>query len=164
MLAVADRMSTTINWLLMFHILAAVVLVAAAAAVSVSSFVALRTAAADRAAFFRQTAFRINLFAVLPAFVAVILLGGALTNKEHLDKGTPSWLDAAWTITTLAGIIGGILLSILQWWVLRRVRKGELRGWPAAVTTYTAPLILGALFVVVFLMAAKPGWRIEGPG
>lgn len=153
----------TLNWLLMFHILAAVLLVAASMAVSVSSFVAVRTAVADRASFYRQTAFRINLFVIFPAFLAVIFLGEAVAEKEGIDKNSPDWLNAGWTITFLAGIVGAILLTLLQWWVLRRARRGELRGWQATVATYTAPLILAALVVVLFLMAAKPGSGIEAP-
>lgn len=162
MLALVDR-GSTINWLLFFHILGAVVLVAASMAVTVSSLVALRTTVADRAAYYRQTAFRINLFAVLPAFLVVFFIGGSISDKEGLTKNTPSWLDAGATITFLAGITGAILLTLLQWWVLRRVRKGELRGWPAALASYVAPLILAALFVVLFLMSAKPGSGIQAP-
>ena len=162
MLAAFDR-GSTINWLLTFHILAAILLVAASAAVTVSSLVALKTAVADRTAFYRQTAFRINLFAVLPAFVAVILLGGSVAEKEGIDENSPDWLDVGGSVTFLAGIVGAIVLTLLQWWVLRRARKGELRGWQAAVATYTAPLILATLFVVLFLMAAKPGSGIEAP-
>jgi hypothetical protein len=162
MLALLDR-GSTINWLLMFHVIAAVLLVAATIAVSVAGAVALRTAVADRASFFRQTAFRLNLFVVLPAFVAVILLGGAVSNKEGLDENTPDWLDAASTVTFLGGIIGGILLSGLQYWALRRARTGAHRGWQAQVASYVAPVVLAALFVVLFLMAAKPGSGIEAP-
>lgn len=161
MLALYGRPSTW-EWLLFFHILSAVVLVAAALAVSIASLVALR-AVDERGTFFRQTAFRINVFGVLPAFVAAIIIGGALADEEFPGDDTPGWLDAGGSITFFGGIIGGILFSILQYWALRRARAGAHRTWQSQVVSYGTPVILAALFVVLFLMAAKPGETIPGP-
>ena len=162
MLALYGRPDTW-EWLLFFHILIAVVLVAATLAVTIASFAALRASSAEHTTFFRKVAFRINLLGVLPGFVATIVIAGALADKEFPGDDAPGWLEAGWTITFLSGIVGGILLTLLQWWVLRRARNAELRGWQATVATYVAPVILGALFVVLFLMAGKPGQDIPAP-
>ena len=144
------------NWLLMFHVLGALVLVGAALAVTATSLLAVRTTDAALTTLLRRVAFRTNLALVLPGFVAAIVLGGALADKEYDEDTAPDWLEAAFSITFLAGIVGGILLTLLQWWVLRRARAGETRGWQAQTASYVAPLVLAALLVVLFLMSAKP--------
>ena len=160
MLALYGRPDTW-KWLLFFHILAAVVLVAAALAVSIASLAALRTATAEKDTFFRQAAFRLNVFALLPAFVAVIVLGGALADKEGLDDNSPDWLDIGWLLTELSGVIAGILFSLLQYWALRRARSGDHQSWQAKVVSYGTPVVLAVLLVVLFLMSAKPGSGID---
>lgn len=162
MLALYGRPSTW-EWLLFFHILFAVILVAATAAVTIAGLAALRAASNEHSTFFRQTAFRINLFGVLPGFIATILIAGALADKEFPGDDAPGWLEAGWTITFIGGIIGGILLSGLQYWALRRARAGAPRSWQAKIATYLAPVILAALFVVLFLMTGKPGQDIPQP-
>ena len=49
-----------------------------------------------------------------------------------------------------------MLLAFIQFWVLRRVRAGQLGGWPAAVASYLPAVILAALVAVIVLMAGKP--------
>lgn len=147
----------TWNWLLLFHILVAALLVAASFVVTGVSLAALRASDQGLVTTLRKIAFRTNLALVLPAFIAVNLLGETLAEKEYPDgDNAPDWLDTGRGITLLAGIIGGILLTLLQWWVLRRARAGALRGWPAAIASYAAPLVLVALWVVLFFMTAKP--------
>jgi hypothetical protein len=121
------------------------------------SLAAARSADQSLVTMLRSVAFRTNLALVLPAFIAVIVLGGSLADKEYPGDVSPDWLDASSVITEIAGIVGAILLTLLQWWVLRRARAGAIRGWQAAVATYVAPLVLASLFVVLFLMAGKPG-------
>jgi hypothetical protein len=146
------------NWLLLFHIVSALLLVAGSFVVTGVSLAATRTAAANIVTTLRQIAFRTNLALVLPAFIAVHLLGGVLAEKEYPDEAaSPDWLDVGFGITTISGIVGGILLTLLQWWVLKRARAGQLKGWQAAVASYLAPVILASLWVVLFLMTAKPG-------
>jgi hypothetical protein len=156
MLAIFGRPDTW-NWLLMFHLLAAFILVGASFVVSGASLVAARLPDQDVVTMLRRLAFRTNLSLVLPGFIAVIVLGAALTDKEYPgDAKTPGWLDAAWRLTEITGVVGGILLTLLQWWVLRRARSGELRGWQAQLASYVAPLVFVVLLVVLFLMTGKP--------
>jgi hypothetical protein len=157
MLAVFGRPDTW-NWLLMFHLLAAFVLLGASFVVSGASIAAARAADRNVVTMLRAIAFRTNLALVLPGFIAVIVLGAALADKEYPgDPSTPGWLDSAWRTTEAAGVVGGILLTLLQWWVVRRARAGETGGWQAQIASYLAPLVFAVLLVVFFLMTGKPG-------
>src|SRR5204863_3756777 len=144
--------------LLTFHLIGAFVLVGGVLTVAILSVAALRQAAPERVALLRSLALRTNLLLVLPAFVAVHIFGMVLADREF-PSGTksPGWLDAGFGITDGAGVIGIVLLSLLQWWVLRRARAGALRGWPAQTASYLSPAVLAAFLVVLFLMAGKPG-------
>lgn len=145
------------SWLLTFHLFGAFVLIGAALTVSVVSLAALRQTAADRVTLLRRAALRTNLLAFIPALIVVYVFGAWLASKEHLDKNTPTWLDLAFRLTDMAVVVGGILLSLLQWWVLRRARAGQLGGWQAQTASYLSPVVLTALLVVLFLMSGKPG-------
>ncbi|MFN2469235.1 MAG: hypothetical protein ABR521_14030 [Gaiellaceae bacterium] len=144
------------NWLLTFHLLAAAVLVTASMIVTLASLLAMRSAEAGRVTVLRGLAFRTNLIGVLPGYIATIVLGHALAEKEYGEGEEPDWLGPSIGITELGGVLGGIVLSVLLWFVVRKARKGELRGALAAITSYIAPLILVSLLVVLFLMTAKP--------
>ena len=84
------------------------------------------------------------------------VFGDLLANREYPSTATPDWLTAAFAITDIALIVGGVLLTILQFWVLRRTRAGNPGGWPAGLATYLPPVVLAALVSVIVLMAGKP--------
>jgi hypothetical protein len=155
MLALYGRPDTW-NWLLMFHIFTALALVAGTFVVASASVAALGSADQGRVTLLRRVALRTNLALVLPAFIAVIVLGATLADKEYPGDTSPGWLDVGWHLTEGAGVVGGILLSLLQWWVVRRARAGQTRGWQAQVASYVAPLVFAAILVVLFLMSGKP--------
>jgi hypothetical protein len=145
-------------WLLTFHIAFALLLVGAALTVAVVSVAALRQADAPLVVDLRRIALRTNLFLTLPAFVGVHIFGMILADREY-PSGTksPGWLDAGFSITDAFGVFGIIVLSLLQWWVLRRARAGQLRGWQAQLTSWLSPATILLLLVVLFVMAGKPG-------
>lgn len=148
----------TWNWLLMFHVLSALVLVAGAFLVTTASLYALRAGTPERVLLLRRLALRTNLFLAIPAFVGAYVLGIALADKEFPDDAEePDWLGIGFGLTDLYGIVGIILLSLLQWWVVRRARRGDLRGWQAQLASWLAPVGLALLLVVLFAMSAKPG-------
>jgi hypothetical protein len=146
-----------LNWLLMFHVLGAFLLVGSVLAVTILSLAALRPAERHTVVLLRRLALRTQLAGVIPSLVLLYVFGTWLASREHLDKNTPTWLDIAYPVTDGTVVIGGVLLTLLQWWVLRRARSGALRGWQGRLTSYLAPLVLAALATVVFLMAGKPG-------
>ncbi len=152
---IATIRPTDWNWLLMFHLFAAFLLVAGAMTVALVSLAAGRKAWPEQVPLLRAIAFRTNLIVVLPGFVLVHVLGDVLAGREY-KHGDPDWLTAAFAITDIALIVGGVFLTLLQFWVLRRTRSGHSGGWPAAVATYLPALVLAALIGVIVLMAGKP--------
>jgi len=103
----------------------------------------------------RVLAFRTNLIVVLPGFVAVHVFGDLLANREF--KGDqPRWLDLGFAITDIDLIVGGVILTLLQFWVLRRTRAGQPGGWPASLATALPWLVLAGLVAAIVLMAGKP--------
>jgi hypothetical protein len=143
------------NWLLLFHLLSAFVLVGGVLTVVLVSLAAGRQADPEQVPLLRAVAFRTNLVVVLPAFVVLFVFGDVLANREY-KHGDPDWLSAGYTITGISLIVGGVFLTLLQFWVLRRTRAGQLGGWPAELATYVPALVLAALVTVIVLMAGKP--------
>ena len=103
----------------------------------------------------RALAFRTNLFVVLPGFVAVHVFGDLLANREF-KHGNPDWLDIGFAITDIDLIVGGVLLTLLQFWVLRRTRAGRARRVAGVARDRAAVVVLAALVAAIVLMAGKP--------
>jgi len=141
------------DWLFFVHVLAAFVLVGGVLAVVTVSLAAARRPA--DAVLLRRTAFLTNLVVVIPSFVALYAVGITLADDEFGDA-EPGWLDTAFPITDFTLIVGGPLLALLQYWVLRRARGGQTGGWQATLANVVPVLVLAALGAVVFLMSAKP--------
>jgi hypothetical protein len=144
------------DWLLFAHILSAMLLFGGVLAVATVSVAARRWAWPDQVPILRALAFRTNLFVVLPGFIAVHVFGDLLANREF-KHGNPDWLDTSFAITDADLILGGVLLTLLQFWVVRRTRAGDPGGWPATLATVLPVIVLGALVGAIVLMAGKPG-------
>jgi hypothetical protein len=144
------------NWLLLGHLLSALLLFGGVLAVATVSLAAQLWAWPDQVPLLRALAFRTNLFVVLPGFIAVHVFGDVLAGREF-PHDSPDWVDIGFAITDGGLIVGGVLLTLLQFWVLRRTRAGEPGGWPAAAATALPALVLAALVAAVVLMAGKPG-------
>jgi hypothetical protein len=98
----------------------------------------------DQIPLLRALAFRTNLLIVLPCFVAVHVFGDLLANREY-EHGQPDWLDIGFAITDIDLIAGGVVLTLLQFWVLRRTRAGEPGGRPASLATILPWIVLAGL-------------------
>ena len=144
------------DWLLFAHILSAMLLFGGVLAVATVSLAAQRRAWPDQVPILRALAFRTNLFVVLPGFVAVHVFGDLLANREY-KHGNPDWLDTGFAITDADLIVGGVVLTLLQFWVVRRARSSEPGGWQATSATVLPVIVLGALVGAIVLMAGKPG-------
>jgi hypothetical protein len=143
------------DWLLFAHVLSAMILFGGVLAVVTVSLAATGQAWPAQVPLLRAIAFRTNLVVVLPGFIAVHVFGDLLADREF--KGSePDWLDIGFAITDVDLIVGGVLLTLLQFWVLRRTRAGQPGGWPAQVATALPTLVLAALVAVLVLMAGKP--------
>ncbi len=104
----------------------------------------------------RSVAFWLNLAVVLPSFIGLRIVAQALADREF-PHDTPDWLDLSYPITDGAFVIGGVLLTLLQYWVVRRTRAGKTGGWQVQLATVLPPLFLASLVTVFVLMAGKPG-------
>jgi hypothetical protein len=142
------------NWLLLFHLLFAFALVGGVTVVVLVSLAAERKAWPEQVPLLRAIAFRTNLVVVIPAFIAIHVFGGLLSDREY-NGHEPDWLSISFTVTSAATIVA-VVLTFLQFWVLRRVRAGQLGGWQTALVAYLPVVILAALLSVIVLMAGKP--------
>jgi hypothetical protein len=141
--------------LLFAHILSAIVLFGGVLAVLMLSVAAQQRAWPDQVPLLRALAFRTNLVVVLPGFVAVHVFGSLLADREF-EHGQPDWLDIGFAITDIDLIVGGVILTLLQFWVLRRTRAGAPGGWPASLATVLPWIVLAGLIAAIVLMAGKP--------
>ncbi len=133
------------NLPLFLHVLGAIWLVGAVAAV------ALAAARSQESALLRRVTFWTLAAVVLPAWVLMRFAGQWLESREDVP-GDPTWLG----IGFMVGDIGLILLLVttaLGWWSTRRPE----RRWPAQTVTALAALYLAALLVAMFAMSGKPG-------
>ena len=145
--------------LLFAHILSAMILVGGVLTVVTVSAAAQQRAWPDQIPLLRALAFRTNLLIVLPGFIAVHVFGDLLANREY-EHDQPDWLDIGFAITDIDLIVGGVVLTLLQFWVLRRTRAGEPGGWPASLATILPWIVLAglvaAIVLAIVLMAGKP--------
>jgi hypothetical protein len=141
--------------LLFAHILSAMILVGGVLTVVTVSAAAQQRAWPDQIPLLRALAFRTNLLIVLPGFIAVHVFGDLLANREY-EHDQPDWLDIGFAITDIDLIVGGVVLTLLQFWVLRRTRAGEPGGWPASLATILPWIVLAGLVAAIVLMAGKP--------
>jgi hypothetical protein len=143
------------NWLLFFHLLFAFVLIGGLLTVVFTSFAAARHARVAQAPLLRGIAFGTNLAVVLPSFIGLRVFGEILADREYGDA-EPDWLEASFALTDLSIAVGGIVLTLIQYWVLRRARSGNPGGWPAQLATFLPPAVLVVLVAVIVMMAGKP--------
>jgi len=153
MLAIYGRPDTW-NWLLLFHILSAMLLFSGAIVVAATSLSALRAATPERTLLLRRVALLTSLATILP-YVGVQVFGIMLADREFGDED-PDWLGLGFGLTDLYGIISIILLSVFTWWAVRRARAGDTLSWQAKLASWLSPIGPVLLLVVLFLMTAKP--------
>lgn len=154
LVAVLGRPSSW-NWLLLAHMAAAFFLVGGVLVVTLAGLAASRSRPTSEIALLRRVAYRANLILVLPGFIAVVALGQGLVAKED-SKGT--WLDVAYPVTYLSALLGGVVLTLLQRRAMRQAEAGQVDGSRSGrLATALGPLVLAALFVIIWVMATKPG-------
>jgi cytochrome bd-type quinol oxidase subunit 2 len=93
---------------------------------------------------------------VIPAFVAVHVLGGILAGREFPGRSEePGWLDTSFVITTVATVVA-VALALLQYLLVRRARAGRSGDLQVYAAACVSPVALAAVLVVVVLMVGKP--------
>jgi hypothetical protein len=129
---------------LFLHVLGAVVLVGAMAAVAIAA------GQAGTSLLLRRIAFSTLAVVAFPAWLLMRLAGQWIDSKEDVP-GDPTWLGIGFTV----GDFGLVLLLVaagIGWWSLRRPE----RRWPQQAMTALAVLYLAALLVSMWAMSAKP--------
>ena len=145
----------TWNWLLFFHLLFAFALVGATITVVLTSLAAARAGNGGHLPLLRSVALWTSLGVVVPSFVGLRIFGGLLADREYGDNA-PDWLDISFGLTDIVVLFGGVLLILVQYWVIRRLRSGKA-GWPAQIANYLPLLLLATMTAVIVVMAGKPG-------
>jgi NADH:ubiquinone oxidoreductase subunit 6 (subunit J) len=133
------------NLPLFLHVLGAVALVGAVAAVAVAAWGSLDSP------LLRRVAFWTLLTVVLPAWVLMRLAGGWIDSKEDIP-GDPTWLGIGFMVGDV-GLVVLVVATIVGWWSARRVQQ----RWAAQLLTGLASLYLLALLLAMFAMSGKPG-------
>jgi NADH:ubiquinone oxidoreductase subunit 6 (subunit J) len=133
------------NLPLFLHVLGAVALVGAVAAVAVAAWGSLDSP------LLRRVAFSTLLTVVLPAWVLMRLAGGWINSKEDIP-GDPTWLGIGFAVGDI-GLIVLVVATIVGWWSARRMQQ----RWAAQLLTVVTSLYLVALLIAMFAMSGKPG-------
>lgn len=141
--------------LLFLHVLTAMLLLGAATTVSILVFAAARRAGdVDRCELLLRLAYRLNMFATIPAAIASIGLGEGLKATED---GNGSWLDVGSGLTYVVVLVGAL---VLHGFVRRGLAATAVGVQPSASTLRSAgslaPAIVTAILVIAFLMSGKP--------
>jgi hypothetical protein len=141
------------NWILLFHLLTAFLLVGGMILVTLTSLGTGR-ARADQVPMLRTIAFRTTLILVIPMYVLIHVFGPWLADKEYPDD-EPDWLSTSFGLATL-GIVFAVVLAALQYWGIRRLRAGKAASWPEWIVNWLPVVLLLSLVATVWLMSAKP--------
>src|SRR5919198_5070961 len=112
------------NWLLFFPLLFAFVLVGSVITVVLVSIAAQQSSRATHLPLLRAVAFWTNLAVVLPSFIGLRIFAELLADREY-PNSAPDWLDLSYPLTDGALVIGGLLLTLLQYLVVPRTPAGK---------------------------------------
>jgi hypothetical protein len=133
------------NLPLFLHVLGAIVLTGAVAAVFIAS------ARSPLSPLLRRVAFRTLVALVLPAWVLMRFAGQWTDSREDVP-GDPTWLGIGYIVGD-AGLVLLVAATAIGWWSTRRLE----RRWPAQAVAVLAGVYLAALLVAMFAMSGKPG-------
>ena len=141
------------NWILLFHLLTAFLLVGGTIIVFLASL-ATRRARAEQLPLLRTIAFRTTLILVIPMYVLIHVFGPMLSDREY-SGDEPGWLGTSFVLADL-GLLVSVVMAGLQYWVIRRLRASKPSGWPEGIVDWLPALLLLILTVTIVLMAGKP--------
>jgi hypothetical protein len=148
-MSVASLCGPTCGVQLYVHVLGAVLLFGGVLAVTLLASAAL-TRPPEQAVVLRRIAFWTSLVFLVPAFIVMRVGAQWVLNHEHLDKHTPGWAVAGFTISDGGGVLI-LVLALLAWLSTRRPRLGPYLAAIGVINVL-------ALGVAWFAMSAKPAW------
>jgi hypothetical protein len=142
------------NLPLFFHIFGAMLLVASLP-VALYAIRIARTRGDQPAA---QFAFRVLSRATLPAFLLMRVFAQIIDDKEHADKGDPTWIGIGFGVSDLGGLLL-IVALVLTGLMARRAKKGtSVAGAPQlAIGAGIAGFLIVMYIVAIWAMTTKPG-------
>ena len=139
------------NLPLFLHVLGAVVLFGATAAVAIAGFAARRWP--NQAPLLSRLVVRMWLLVIVPSWILMRIAAEWILGKEFPDGvKTPGWVDVGFFVSE-GGAVLLLALGILLWLSARRQGAGRA----GAVAPWLALVYVVALGVAMFSMSAKPG-------
>jgi hypothetical protein len=132
------------NLPLFLHVLGAMTLVGAVAAVVLAS------SRATDSVLFRRVTFWTLATVVLPAWVLMRFAGQWIDSKEDLPDD-PTWLGVGFIVGDI-GLLILLITTIVAWMAMRK----EGRRWAPKTVTVLSILYLIALLIAMWAMSAKP--------
>jgi hypothetical protein len=136
---------------LLLHVLGALVLVGALAAVVVLLVASAR--GTDRAATLRL-AFRTLLIGAIPAYIVMRVGAEWIASKEDIPDD-PAWIGIGYSVAD-GGLVFLIVVTVLAGLAARRARRGGRPGGLVRPATALTLLVIAAYAVALWAMATKP--------
>jgi heme A synthase len=140
------------NFLLLLHVLGAMVLVALLAVAAVVLSAALRSD--DRAAALRL-AFRTLLIGAIPAYLVMRVGAQWVASKEKLEDADFAWINIGYMVSDI-GLLMLIVMTVLAGIASRRAKRGETPGGLVRWANGLALLLIVAYAVALWAMTTKP--------
>ncbi len=147
--------TTDWEWALLVHVLGAMILVGGMVVVMIAALVSLRPRGESDAVVLGRFGFRTLLFVVWPSFI-VTRVAAEWVRSEDPFPDEVDWIGIGYIVTDV-GVLVLLLLTLLGWLTLRRLRR-DAQATPVAARIFAvlAPIYLAALLVATWAMTTKP--------
>jgi hypothetical protein len=142
----------SIDLVLLFHVLGAMVLVGGLITASGMAIVGW----GDSTDALRRMSYRVLLFVAFPGYIVMRIFAQWVQSKEHLDNlpDDPTWLGIGYMTADIGGLL--LLIALIVGGIgLRRSRSGGGGGLLKA-SGIIATLLVAVYVVAVWAMGAKP--------
>jgi cytochrome b561 len=142
------------NWALFVHVAGAMALVASLVIVLYAVRIARQRGDQPAAQFAFRTLWRFTL----PAFIVMRVGAQIINDKEHADKGNPSWIGIGFSVSD-----GGLVLLLIALLLTGLIARRATRGTSVAgamqlrVAGVLAGVMVIAYVVAIWAMTTKPG-------
>ena len=140
-----------VNFVLLLHVLGALVLVGALVLAMTALFMAWRDGSEASA----RLAFRTLLIGVIPAWIVVRVSAQLVLDKEGLEDAELAWIDIGF-IATEPGLLLIIVSTVLAGLAARRAKRGEAAGTGVKVAAVLASVMVAVYVVATWAMTTKP--------
>lgn len=136
---------------LFLHVLGAIALTGATAAVAVLAFASARQVDPARAALLRRLTFRTLLLVTLPAYALMRGAAEWILDRENIPDDS-TWLGIGFSVSD-PGLVLLLVLTLVSGIGSRRRSTG---AWPTWIVSVLTPIYVVALLVAMWAMTTKP--------